>query len=525
MKYILLGLLSLCLLTTSSVHAGQVRILHLCSYHHSYAWTAGIEAGIRNVLDPHPEVSLNTFYMDSKRQSSPEQLKRAALLARKKIEEWQPDLIITSDDNAIKHVIVPYFKDGDIPVVFCGVNWSADEYGLSPHQVTGMIEVQLIDQFINQLRPHARGNRIALLKGDDFSARKEAEFFEKTLATKIDKRFVRHFNQWKTEYRKLQNEADILLLGNPASIQGWNPHEAQQFTDGLTKIPTGNWNSEMAPYSLLTLAILPQEQGEWAARTALDIIGGKPVSSIPPVKNRRAKVIINTKLAHRLNIRFSDELMEIASFVSPQKPKVFYVNSYAKGYAWSDDIEKGLFRALQIKELKGGHLDSTNSKIDFRMFRLKSKNRSEDEIRQAAANAHEQISSWDPDVLIVSDDNAVRYLALPYFGTSTLPVIFTGINHDTSLYEIPTDHITGMVEVEPIEKTLTMLQSLTEGTRLGYLGADNVSMRQTMIDLSQKTDLAAGRLVGTVAAWQQEYLKLQQTVDMLLPLSPIGVDG
>jgi hypothetical protein len=57
------------------------------------------------------------------------------------------------------------------------------------------------------------------------------------------------------------------------------------FIKANTKVPTGSINDWMAPYCLLTLARRTEEQGEWAAQTALLILDGTPISSIAVAEN------------------------------------------------------------------------------------------------------------------------------------------------------------------------------------------------------------------------------------------------
>ena len=79
--------------------------------------------------------------MDTKRNKSDEYKIAVGREARDLILSWQPDVVITADDNAAKYLIQPYFKDSATPFVFCGVNWTAEEYGFPYSNVTGIVEV------------------------------------------------------------------------------------------------------------------------------------------------------------------------------------------------------------------------------------------------------------------------------------------------------------------------------------------------------------------------------------------------
>jgi ABC-type uncharacterized transport system substrate-binding protein len=297
------------------------KILYVDSYHEAYPWSAGISQGIRLILAEKKDIELKILRMDSKRNPAEAFNQAAALKNKNFIDGWQPDLIITSDDNAAKYLIVPYFKGKSIPVVFCGVNWDATDYGFPAANVTGMIEVQLIGQIIDSLQKYAAGTRIAFLKGDDLSARKEAVFFEKRYDLKLDKRFVTNFSAWKDQYLQLQKDADLILLGNSISIPDWDKQEAQAFVLANTLVPSGNWDEWMAPFSLITFANSPEEQGEWAATAALKILAGTSPQAIPLTTNQRGKLYLNMELAKKLGIKFPIELIERATFTSEIEPR------------------------------------------------------------------------------------------------------------------------------------------------------------------------------------------------------------
>lgn len=312
----------------STLSADQLpKVLLVNSYHFNFPWTNGITCSIaalfkvplsqegRALNGPDRLVNLKIIYMDTKRNTDEAFVRTAALNAKEAIEQWQPDLIISSDDNAAKYLVVPYYKDTDIPVVFCGVNWSAAEYGFSDSNVTGMIEVQLVEQILGSIRKYAKGDRVAFLKGDDSSARKEAWFFEEHLGIELDKRFVASFALWKEQYLLLQEEADMILIGNSAALEDWDDREAQQLVAEHTVVPSGNWDLWMAPYALVTFATKPEEQGEWSAEKALQILQGASPGSIEFAYNKVARVYLNMKLARKLGITFPMPLVNQAVLV------------------------------------------------------------------------------------------------------------------------------------------------------------------------------------------------------------------
>ncbi len=229
-----------------------------------------------------------------------------------------------------------------------------------------------------------------------------------------------------------------------------------------------------------------------------------------------------------MGIKFPMELIENATLISAKRSKVFYVNSYHKGYRWSDGIEKGLLRALAIHPLAGGVLDTSDSDVDLKIFRMNSKLKTDPAyIRARARAAKAEIDRWRPDILVVSDDNAAKFLIEPFYKNSTIPIVFCGLNRGASVYGFPTPNMTGMVEVEPVVETLSLLRQYAKGSRLGYIGADNLSNRKMLNTYSRKLGIrfTDGVLTLSLAQWQEEYKRLQNEVDMLLWFTPLGIEG
>ena len=519
--------------------ARKKRILYVNSYHKGYEWSDGIfnsamkKFGVSvdssgNLDNSKSKVTLKVTYMDTKRNQTEEYKKEVALKIKKMIETWKPDLVITSDDNAVKYVIVPYFKNTSLPFVFSGVGGDAAGYGFPFSNVTGMLELQLVDQIIATMKKYARGERIGYIKGDDFTARKESSFFEERFNIKLDKRFVKNFAQWQQQYKKLQNEADMIILGNYGSIPDWNADQAKKIIYANTTVPTGSWDYWMAPYSLITYATISKESGEWVAEKSLEILNGKAPADIPIVTNKKAKIYLNMKLAKRLGIKFPMELIENAHLISAEQKKMFYVNSYHKGYEWSDDIEKGLLKALDIRENSDGTYDTSGSDVELKVFRMDTKlNKSEAFKKQAALKAKAIIDEWKPDIVVASDDNASKYLIAPYYKNGSIPFVFCGLNWDASVYGFPVSNVTGMVEIDPVLETIEILKKYAKGNRIGFIGVKSISARKSVDTYVKRLGIkiSDGKLVSDFSEWKKEYLRLQDSVDMILWFNPVGITG
>jgi len=287
-------------------------ILFVDPYHKGYEWSDGIRKGVKSVVEP-AGVGLKIVYMDTKRNSSEEFIKKAALKVKKVIEEFKPDVVIASDDNASKYIIVPYYKNAKLPFVFCGLNWDASVYGFPVDNVTGMLEVEFIIGLIEYMKDHAKGNKIAFMSYDILSERKSAHNYKKILKVPLSEEvYVKTVDEWKKEFLALQDRVDMIIISNMAGIKGWNENEMKQWTLKNTKIPTGTTNDWMMKYSLMGLTKIAEEQGEWAAKTALKIISGTDPKNIAITKNSQGKLYINLPLAEKLKIEFSEPMLRSA---------------------------------------------------------------------------------------------------------------------------------------------------------------------------------------------------------------------
>jgi ABC-type uncharacterized transport system substrate-binding protein len=310
---LLFGCLSLLLILPASASA-QSRILYIDSYHAGYGWSDGITEGIESVLAGEG-VELKIHRMDTKRNAGEAFKRSAALEAKAAIEKFRPQVVIASDDNAAKYLIKPYYKNAPLPFVFCGVNHSADAYGFPYQNVTGMIEVAPTPKLIYSLKHFNRAEKVALLIGDSATDHKDAAYYSGVVTLPFEVIHVKDFNEWKHAYKRIQDEYSLMIMGNTISVQGWNDEAAMDVVLSQTKIPTGADLDFVAPFAFITYTRVAEEQGRWAAQTALKIIGGTPVESIPITNNVEGNLIVNTKVAKAAGIKVPKSFLKKASRV------------------------------------------------------------------------------------------------------------------------------------------------------------------------------------------------------------------
>jgi ABC-type uncharacterized transport system substrate-binding protein len=291
------------------------KALYINAYHPAYAWSDDEQKAAEAVLR-HAGVECRVVYMDTKRKNTMEEIRASAEDAHRTIQDFQPDVVILQDDNPVKHVFMPWYKDTNVPFVFCGVNWACEHYGLPCRNVTGMLEVSLIPQILDTVKPLTRGTRIAMLGNDNETDRMEGQMIPQQFGVHWSaEHYVKTFDEWKTVYKELQNTADIIFWYGFVGIKNWSDEEAKAIVLEDARVVTCSSQYYMAPFVLLGHMKLGEEQGDWAAHAALQILEGTLPSSIPIAKNKNARITLNMPLAQRLNVVFPVDLIEQAELI------------------------------------------------------------------------------------------------------------------------------------------------------------------------------------------------------------------
>ncbi len=279
------------------------RCVYISSYHKGYAWSDGVERGLLKTLDGHCEITM--FEMDSKHQKDEASIRQAALKAKQLIDDLQPDVVIASDDNASKYLIVPYYKDAAIPFVFCGVNWTVEQYGYPFANVTGMIEVAAIEPMFEKAAAITGKIRNAFYIGaDTLTESKNLQRFQaaaKQSNISISSRLVSTMAEWIDAYKQAQ-QADLIIVGSNAGISDWDGDAVQTAIRPVSGTLSATNHGWMMPYTMFGMTKVPDEHGEWAGRVAIEIMNGTKPSDIPIIPNRNFDLIVNNALLESAQI-------------------------------------------------------------------------------------------------------------------------------------------------------------------------------------------------------------------------------
>ncbi len=285
--------------------------VYVASYTPGYFWqdqeTHAIQKRLKDTC------ILHIFYMNSKPIRSPQRLQAIGKQAKAFIDQHHPDILLVSDDNAMKYVVQPYYKNSQLPVVFCGINNSGKPYGLPYTNTSGMIEKLPIDnrifQFIENYPTEYLFNdapSVAYLMTDTTSEQRNLKVFSKKAQKRKIKftSFIVHSTQeWNQTYQTLMNDPqyDFIILGNNQSLANWDEqkeiHFHQQYA---TKISIA-YLKTMHPYAFITFLKSPEEQGRWVAESAKLVLNRTYTpQTLQIVPNREFKNLYNYTLFHIL---------------------------------------------------------------------------------------------------------------------------------------------------------------------------------------------------------------------------------
>lgn len=280
------------------------KCLYVSSYHKGYEWDDGIYSSLEKTLNG--KCDIRKIYLDTKRNPKAEWARWRSKEAIKVIDDYQPDIIIAVDDNASRYLVMPYLKDANIPVVFCGVNWSMSEYGYPYKNTTGMIEVSPIQQLIKQLKLlQPKVKRGVFLSSDVLSEHKDFQHYKSIFAKngiQIMPSLVKNFREWREAYKNSQ-QYDFVFLGDNAGINDWYGPEAVRLVDMYTtkiSVTTYKW---MLPYTALAYTKLPEEQGTWAGQLVLSILSGVAPAQIPVIYSRQWDMWLNPHIISRIKLK------------------------------------------------------------------------------------------------------------------------------------------------------------------------------------------------------------------------------
>ncbi len=317
---VLAMVLSVCFLGCGK--SGKKALL-IFSYHPEYLWVAEESRGAEDVLKARG-LTIEKFYMDTKRRTDPEWMKEKAAEAMKKIEESKPDVVIVFDDNACGLVAAKY-AGKTLPFVFCGMNAEPEDYGFPAENITGVIENPPISEsieFLKRLVPDIQKG--AIITDNSVTSQKLITRVKNmSFPIKIKEFYATNdFDDWKAKVKELQSKVDVIgyfvyhTVKKPGSELSLPSEQVMGWTLKNSTLPGFGTNDfSIRDGVLCGVVSCGYEQGKAAAEIAIEILGGKKPMDIPIRCPEKGKPMVNVTRAKELGIDIPQDVLDEAEIV------------------------------------------------------------------------------------------------------------------------------------------------------------------------------------------------------------------
>lgn len=308
------GLLQTCELAKNE----KKKIVYINSFHRGHPSSDGIMDGfIQNM--PKDSFEIDVYYMDTKRNPSRAHIEQIAAQLYDTIQLKKPDILLVSDDNAVKYILKPNLKKISMPVIFCGVNWTDREYNLPLKKVTGILEMLPVADMVNSMKAYYPSmEKLLFLSENTTTSRKEKQLLDTLfdrVGVSVSHELVDDFERWKEVFKKANQQYDIIYLPTHAAIKGWDHDEAVHFIHQQIQVPVVTTEDFMMPYAVFGVTKVAEEHGIWAAATAKKILRGQSTADFPVTRNKLSTIWINPKLAEKIGFVPDSVLLNNASIV------------------------------------------------------------------------------------------------------------------------------------------------------------------------------------------------------------------
>lgn len=311
-------------------HIKKVLVLH--SYHQGYLWTDLVDQGIQEVFDKAgPACELYVEYLDSKRRSRAQVFPIMERLLADKYDDIRPELIITTDDNALDFMLErgKWLFPG-VPLVFCGLNDYRPERLAGHAECTGVAENFNLDGTLGlMLGLHPKVRLVAVVSDVTPTGQKNLKRFRAVKHRFEDKvKFVElaglEAPELAKRLRALPRDSVVLNLSFWRDNQGraFEFRQGIQFVNQASPAPVYSpWDHMIRHGTVGGYVISGARQGREAARLALMVLGGRPIRDIPVITDTPNLPMFDYAALQRFNI--SEDELPPGSMVINQ-PQTFY---------------------------------------------------------------------------------------------------------------------------------------------------------------------------------------------------------
>jgi diguanylate cyclase (GGDEF)-like protein len=291
------------------------RILYINSYHRGFSWSDDIERGMRKELgQSNLNYELSTEYLDSKRFDYKKIEDSLFNTIQKRYENYQPDIILVSDNNAFNFVTSNRDRlFPDIPIVFSGYNNFTADVIEGIDDITGInekIDLRALSEMAIAVHPNTKA--LAFIVSNKTVTNQKN--YESSIATFDQLRKHYHvevlLNKKQDEIAKtlaLMPEDSLVFLAGRTANKGLDrklsSYEQGKLVVDVSPFPMYTfWNFHLDSGATGGYILSGLVQGENMARIALQIADGTQASSIPVMMSTPAEKVFNYDKLQTFNV-------------------------------------------------------------------------------------------------------------------------------------------------------------------------------------------------------------------------------
>lgn len=309
-----------------------IRILHLDSYHARYLWSQNLRTGLLDGLTDSglaPDgntITFETFYMDTKRNTTDLYFARITTLALAHIEDFEPDYLIATDNNAIR-LVVQEIQDNDFPIIIAGLNDRPENYGLQQRpNVTGVLERPHFEDTLNWIASvFGDDARITFIADNSASSRPVITELSR-VAAQSSTQIVRlvasnSFAEWQATVASAAEDSDVILVATYGTVRNHNGTamegpEVMGWITANSRLPVvGLWEFTVREGALGGTVISGTTQGRIAAEKLAALVDGTPASELGFTTPPYGRLILNRTAVARWEVSIPLSLLELSEMV------------------------------------------------------------------------------------------------------------------------------------------------------------------------------------------------------------------
>lgn len=366
----------------SSYYKEKKNILVLHSYHSDMPWLQLEEQGIKAAFQQNKQAVLHFDYMDTKNNISTDYLDNLYRFYIQKYKGKKFDAVIVTDDAAYEFVLAHQQELFPLtPIVFCGVNYFAENNRTNHEWVTGIVEDVDIKGTIDvALAMQPQVKRIVVINDETVVGKANKNLLAQIIPSFKDKvQFIFLEKMTMSEVLEqvsgLSDDTIVLLMTFNVDKNNaiFSYEESGELISAKSRVPVyGFWDFYLQYGILGGMITSGYHQGKTAGEIARNIVfeGAHP-GDIPVIKESEKQYMFDYNALHKAGL--TEDKLPPGSVVL-NKPVTFY-ESY-KNLVWFLAL---LFVILLLL-------------VTVLAINIRHRKRGEDEIRQLNVELENQVS-------------------------------------------------------------------------------------------------------------------------------------